>query len=654
MTTSDDDFDIWIGRAHGGRQRSFVAEGKRIANLKGRPASGKKASGFTGARIGKGSGAAAVLSQGWSGAGSSRRRVIVKASIVQFKGAKFAAAVRHIGYLQRDGTTRDGERGMTYGRDDDRVDANAFIDKAEHDRHQFRFIVSPEDGNQYDDLKPVVRRLMEAAEEDLGTRLDWVAVDHFNTGHPHSHIVVRGKNDRGKDLIIAKSYLTHGLRERATALVELDLGPRTEREIMRSRLAEIDAERFTDIDRSLLRMDAEHGLIRPVDANPIEQSLKAGRLQSLGKMGLATEEMRGCWRLDADLEQRLRALGERGDIIKAMARAVKDHAPGREHEPFVVHDGRAKLIAPVVGRVIERGLADEHRDRHYLIVDAADGRHHYMPIDAGVAASEGHIVRLSANEAAIRVGDENIAKVAGINHGVYSSDLHRKMDPSATDRFLAGHIKRLEAVRRSTGMITREADGSWNLGTDYLAIATTHEKLRVEREPVRIETLAERALNTLPTHEGPTFLERKLFSSEKTRLGDGFGRELAKALQARLRWLVEQGLTRQEGENIWPVDNLAEKLRGREFRQATLQLSKDLGLNYLPRVDGQIEGIYRKNVTIGGSKYAVVEHSREFSLVPWKPEIEHAIGRYVAAMRRGSSVGWEIGRSRGLGIGMEM
>ena len=32
--------------------------------------------------------------------------------------------------------------------------------------------------------------------EDLDTTLDWVAVDHHDTGHPHTHIVLRGKDER--------------------------------------------------------------------------------------------------------------------------------------------------------------------------------------------------------------------------------------------------------------------------------------------------------------------------------------------------------------------------------------------------------------------------------------------------------------------------
>src|SRR6185295_16229362 len=68
----------------------------------------------------------------------------------------------------------------------DHADGNAFLDRSERDPHQFRFIVSPEDSSRLQDLKPFIRDLMQQMEQDLDTKLDWVAIDHFNTGHPHT------------------------------------------------------------------------------------------------------------------------------------------------------------------------------------------------------------------------------------------------------------------------------------------------------------------------------------------------------------------------------------------------------------------------------------------------------------------------------------
>src|SRR3546814_5524701 len=94
---------------------------------------------------------------------------------------------------------------------------------------------------------------MTQMEADLGTRLDWVAVDHFNTAHPHTHIMLRGVDDTGQNLIIAREYISHGIRERAAALVTLDLGPRTDQEI-EARLRHARAQEHTSELQSLLRI----------------------------------------------------------------------------------------------------------------------------------------------------------------------------------------------------------------------------------------------------------------------------------------------------------------------------------------------------------------------------------------------------------------
>ena len=202
----------------------------------------------------------------------------------------------HLRYIQRDGVTRDGERGALYGAERDREDGRAFLERADGDRHQFRFIVAPEDGAEYDDLRPLTRRLMAQMETDLGTRLDWVAVDHFNTGHPHTHILLRGKDERGQDLVIARDYMAHGLRERAADLVSLDLGPRTEHEIALRDRADIEAERLVPLDRQLRSMADDDGLVSPAVRDRTRQTLLAGRLKKLERLGLAEEARPGRWR----------------------------------------------------------------------------------------------------------------------------------------------------------------------------------------------------------------------------------------------------------------------------------------------------------------------------------------------------------------------
>jgi len=160
-------------------------------------------------------------------------------------------------------------------------------------------------------------------EQDLDTKLDWVAVDHFNTGHPHTHIVIRGRDDRGQTQVMARDYIGHGVRARAQALMTLQLGPENDLERMQKLMNEVEVERFTRLDRILLsKSNANIVVILSVDErDPVRQTMMTGRLKTLERLGLASERQRSIWELDADLGLKLRRLGERADTYKMMQRA---------------------------------------------------------------------------------------------------------------------------------------------------------------------------------------------------------------------------------------------------------------------------------------------------------------------------------------------
>jgi hypothetical protein len=123
---------------------------------------------------------------GWSfdpGAGTRvrARRATVKVRIVKLGAGKAGGVQAHLRYLEREGVSRDGEPGRLYSTFTDEADRDAFIERGREDRHQFRIILSPEDRAAYEDLKPFTRDVLAQMESDLGTTLDWVAVDHHNT-----------------------------------------------------------------------------------------------------------------------------------------------------------------------------------------------------------------------------------------------------------------------------------------------------------------------------------------------------------------------------------------------------------------------------------------------------------------------------------------
>ena len=260
------DFEPRLGRIRssgGGRGKSYLQRVLRAAALSGPARSGT--SKFQGSRIARGFGAGKVLASRDKLSAFRSRRVIIKTRIVKMRGTGAKAAALHMRYIQRDGVTQDGRPGELYGRDTDRADGKDFLERSGEDRHQFRFIVSAEDAGEYPDLKPFVRKLMARMEADLGTSLDWVAVDHHNTGHPHTHIVLRGRDDLGQDLVIARDYIAHGMRERAAEIVTLDLGPRTDLEIEDRFAQQVSQERLTDLDRALRRAASPEGEVSLAD-----------------------------------------------------------------------------------------------------------------------------------------------------------------------------------------------------------------------------------------------------------------------------------------------------------------------------------------------------------------------------------------------------
>ena len=384
MTAGDDDIQIRPGRIRHGnrggkRPKSFVAEVMRAAKKAGhvgrtfrRGGKGKGRSSF-----GRGRRAAHSLTSRSPG-----RRVTLMARIVRHQGSKFRSAplARHVAYLRREGVTRDGTDARMFDARSDDADAKAFAERCKEDRHHFRFIVSPEDAADLESLRTFTRELMEDVERDLGTRLDWLAVDHWNTDNPHIHVLIRGRADDGRDLVISRDYISRGFRDRAAERVTLELGPRSEQEIRASLEKEVEADRWTSLDRALLDLsDAGGGVVdlRPGgDADQEMRRLMLGRAAKLERIGLAEPVGPACWTLKPGLEPTLRDLGIRGDIIKTMHQAMS--AGGREPDvgAFVLHSEEPS--EPVLGRLVKRGLDDELEGTAYAIVAGVDGRTHHL------------------------------------------------------------------------------------------------------------------------------------------------------------------------------------------------------------------------------------------------------------------------------------
>lgn len=612
-----------------------------------------------------------------SGVRTRSRRVAVKARVVklnpqrgaargrQFVGAKAVDA--HLRYLERDGVTKDGEKGQVYSAERDVEDGRAFLDRGRDDRHQFRFIISSEDGAELADLRETTRDLMKQMEADLGTNLDWIAVDHHNTGHPHTHIIVRGITDDGKTLNIAGDYIGYGVRERASEIVTRELGRQTELEVTKQLEREVDADRFTRLDRMLIaeQQGRESTDLRPEqdmrDTFRQNRALLIERARKLERMGLATEIETGKWIVSSKAEPTLRELGERGDIIKTMHRVLEREglAEGRHPARYVLH--RENATERIVGRVLDKGLGgDEMGERIRLVIDGVDGHVHHIELDAARAeeAGLGMIVVAGSAPPGPRAADRNIIDVAG-EGGVYRPSLHLERARAAIDRlggdpeaFVRSHVRRLEALRRA-GHAERIDPDHWRVPASLAERGQAYDLAR-DRANIWVSVLSPTGLDQQIGHDGATWLDRELASPSRTKLANtGFGREVTEAMEQRRQSLVNMGhAARQEDGRIRVSKDFIANLERTKVNRVGRAMAAERGLKFTTAKTGEyISGTLVGSAQLASGRFAMIDDGTGFQLVPWQPLLEKRIGQHITGfIRDAGGIEWSFGRKRGLGL----
>ncbi|SIR71406.1 DUF3363 domain-containing protein [Pseudacidovorax sp. RU35E] len=652
MAAADDDrFRPLLGapKARGrGRPQAFISRVLKAASASGakpRVGDGRPASSFGRGRVAAGAAGRRL--------GADARRVVVKSRFVVLRRAGKAGVLAHLRYIERDGVTRDGQKAQAYGAETDVADLKAFEARGRGDRHQFRLIVSPEDAAELDDLRGFTRRLMQQMATDLETPLDWVAVDHWDTDNPHTHIVLRGRVGGARDerdLVIAPDYAAHGIRHRASEIVTQWLGPRTELEIQRAQQREVQQERLTGLDRQLLRQAVDGVVVlrsAPVpDRVSARDTLLRGRLQRLGELGLARKIDAHRWQLSPRLADTLSTMGQRGDILRTLHRAMAGEA--RSLVPDPPPDAR------ILGRVHAKGLHDELLEQPYLVIDGIDGRAHYVRLPAGRDLSGipvGSIVACGPPPLG-RAADGLVRAAA--QGGLYEVAAHRAALQTSrhphVEQVLAACARRLEALRRG-GVVERVTDGVWRIPDDLAERARDHDGrkgaagLHVD---VRCHLPVEQQVHAC----GATWLDRQLVGAESSEhpAAAGFGAQVRRALEDRLRVLASQGLAQQQGAYVVPNRNLLQALIAREVEQHGRALEAETGKVWRAVQDGvRAQGTYRTSVQLVSGRFALLDDGHGFCLVPWRPVIETRLGQALSVTVRGSTVNWEVGRSRGIG-----
>lgn len=471
--------------------------------------------------------------------GTSSRRCVIKARYVPLNEHGIKAARLHLAYLERDGVERDGSRGRLYGADET-FQAEEFRAPIDNEPRQFRFIVSPEDGERLD-LKEFTRQLMRQVEKDTGRPLIWAAVNHHNTDNPHVHIVIRGVDRDGDELRIDGRYIGREMRWRAQEIVTRELGPRPEIDYSLVRTAEVERDRLTEIDEVLAEYADAQGRLaigKLVAAPASEVRVCVARLQVLETMELARQERPGAWKLADGWQEILRQMGERNDITSRLWGIVGDRALRQR-----VIDGKDPT-PPFDGVVAGKGLEDELAGTMFVAVMSRAGEACYVRVPPEIADGlrAGEAVRIGSEvQPWVRPADKIIAQFAQKNSGVYDPGRHQKAleaihlgrgqpgEPTPAQRVEA-NVRRLERLARFR-LATRLSDGRWQVPADLVAQLEARERTHPQHR-LRIQPVAEwerEALGrTIAQRDGlayvrePAGMKGRCFACEPTSSGAEF------------------------------------------------------------------------------------------------------------------------------------
>jgi hypothetical protein len=597
----------------------------------------------------------------------SARRVVVKMRYAANGGGRAAPLRAHVAYLSREGAQRgrspegaadskseDPTRSVDYltreeaggsihfafyDRASDVVDAKAITAGWSEDPRHFRMIVSAEDGEALGDLRPFIREVMAGLEAKLGTRLEWLAVDHHDTDNPHTHVLIRGRRPDGQDLFIPSRLISSGIREQAQEIVTRVLGPRLEVDLVQERFADISRMAVTPLDRELAAA-ARAGALMPTRPDLI------ARLERLEGWGLAERGTDG-WRLDGGLAMRLRAMAVHEDVVRAVASVQ----PGRE--PRLVLE--ADRDTPVIGELVHLGPVDEIGDQFLAVVETGSGELRYArferPQDLAVlaGAEPGAIVSFDPNVATVRASDTAVARIAASSGGIYSTRIHSELEPNVDQRLIAANVRRLEVMRRM-GLVQRSGNGEFIVGRDHLANAMAFEERMVRRAPFSAQVASYWSLSEQVEARAPTHLDRVLVGDADGPSGEArIAREFEQALQQRRLFLIEQGwMTPHEAA---PSRQAMQRLVQLELTNRARVLSGELGVPVLTYDAHRVSGVYARRIDLAQGRMALIVGDRQGNLVPWRPALERFAGRKVEGVMRGQGLSWTLSRGIGLGIG---
>lgn len=611
-------------------------------------------------------GASGVPTHGHGRFGDQARpqRVIVKVHAPLHRTPKMGrdSVVRHLRYLSRENALRDPNVRF-FDATRAQIDAKKETRTWAVDRHHFRVIVSPEHGQDIADHTAYVREVMSRVEKDLG-KLQWLAINHSNTKNPHSHVLIRGRAEDGRDLVIPGQYVAQGIRKRASEVATKLLGERTTGEVKNALTNDVSAERWTGLDGAIERFAQPSQNRLEVDLRQVTLSryatltpeLLAKRLEFLSQLGLAERSSpphgvfprrQRAWSVSPDFKQKLLELGARNDIIKYLYASLGNEAAKLAPQVQQLQSRQAGNDVPpttVRGVVAAKGTVNELTDEQFLAVRDAAGKLYYVrtwaseltdTLKAGSVVDVGRGAHRRWNEI------HEILRVASANQSLYSTGAHRLWLREHQPKLPAEQVeRRLRSFARKLHLMTRQpASGVTRAEANSVRIdAPVLERTAAQRNRTPdVRILAAYPLKEQVEASAYTWLDRQIV---RRQLGGELApndivhaQNVRAAMDKRGEWLVHNGHAKRDEHGVPQLlPGAARRLRAEEQKNFAQECNSKHGksVSFLREKD-MLTGTYRGVVNLHAGVFAMIDTKQQLFAAPVSRDPRMVKGRLVTA-----------------------
>lgn len=209
---------------------------------------------------------------------------------------------------------------------------------------------------------------------------------------------------------------------------------------------------------------------------------------------------------------------------------------------------------------------------------------------------------------------------------------------------------RLEALGRAT-VVSKNKNSEWDIPDDYLDRVRDYHKRIAKTSPTPLSRNSTLTLNEMTTARGATWLDTQL--KRGTLEADGTSRELLDAAANRRAVLRQMGFAIGDKERL--LQQSINELKVMDIKETGELQSQTLGKDYVSSSGAShIEGVFSKTIERPSGTFAVIERSREFTLVPWRPIMERRRGQsIIGRASRGGGISWDVrGRQRDRGLSL--